>query len=209
MIEVSTSKTRSPNKRGEGAQLREEIVSAATKLVNEGRPQSVTLRAVAREAGISAPAIYLHFPDLDSILLAVAQRAFAVLEQELSTPHEADPAERLRAICAAYLSFARRQPGRYRIMFGAVWDARQALDQAPALAGELAVLGMGAFDIFRSTLAECVTAGRSASADPFTDATALWVGLHGFAQLQVAAPLFPWPPELQKPIIDRLALLLD
>jgi len=40
-------------------------------------------------------------------------------------------------------------------------------------------------------------------------ATALWVGLHGFAQLQVAAPLFPWPPQLAKSMIERLALLRD
>ncbi len=200
---------RAPNKRGEGAQLREEIISAATKLVDDGMPQSVTLRAVARAAGISAPAIYRHFPDLDSILLAVAQGAFTALEQDLGEPDHADPAERLRAVCAAYLSFAQRQPNRYRIMFGAVWDAGSALDQTPALADELAVLGMGAFDIIRQALANCVAAGRSGSMNPVTDATALWVGLHGYAQLRVATPLFPWPPELEKPIIDRLALLHD
>ncbi|MEK8104648.1 TetR-like C-terminal domain-containing protein [Micromonospora sp. M12] len=77
----------------------------------------------------------------------------------------------------------------------------------PALADELAVLGMGAFEIIRRALADCVTAGRSASVDPFRDATALWVGLHGFAQLQVAAPLFPWPSDLRESVIDRLALL--
>ena len=208
-MEVTTSRNRAPNKRGEGAHLRDEIVSAATRLVNEGMPQSVTLRAVAREAGISAPAIYLHFPDVDSILLAVAQEAFAVLERELGEPDDADPAARLRAVCAAYLSFAQSRPHQYRIMFGAVWDAGKALDQTPALADDLAVLGMGAFDVIRSALAACAEAGRSATRDPFTDATALWVGLHGFAQLRVAAPLFPWPPELPKPIIDRLALLLD
>jgi AcrR family transcriptional regulator len=204
---VTTSKTRARNKRGEGSQLRDEIVRAATKLLDEGMPQSVTLRAVAREAGISAPSIYPHFPDLDSILLAVAQQAFAALERELGEPDDADPAERLRAICAAYLTFARRQPQRYRLMFGAVWDAGRALERAPAMADDLAVLGMGAFEVIRRSLAACAEAGSSASADPFADATALWVGLHGYAQLRVAAPLFPWPPDLPDPIITRLALL--
>jgi AcrR family transcriptional regulator len=206
---VATSKTRARNKRGEGAQLRDEIVSAAVKLVDDGMPQSVTLRAVAREAGISAPSIYMHFSDVDTILLAVAQQAFASLEQELAAPDDADPVVRLRAVCAAYLHFAEHRPHRYRVMFGAVWNAGQALERAPALADELAVLGMGAFDVIRRTLADCVTAGRSTSADPSTDATALWVGLHGLAQLRVAAPLFPWPPDLQDVVIDRLALLLD
>ena len=204
---MTTPRTRARNKRGEGAQLRDEIVHAAMKLLDEGLPQSVTLRAVAREAGISAPSIYPHFPDLDSILLAVAQRAFAILEQELGEPADADPATRLRAVCAAYLSFAERRPHQYRVMFGAVWDAGQALERAPGLADELAVLGMGAFDVLRRTLADCVAAGQSTSTDPFRDATALWVGLHGIAQLQVATPLFPWPENLRDSIIDRLALL--
>ncbi|GAA0537775.1 TetR/AcrR family transcriptional regulator [Paractinoplanes ferrugineus] len=206
---MTTPRSRALNKRGQGAHLRDEIVGAAAKLVDGGLPPAVTLRAVARAAGISAPAIYLHFPDVDSILLAVTQQAFAALERELGEPGDADPADRLRAVCAAYLSFAERQPHRYRVMFGGVWNAEQARRQAPALTDELAVLGMGAFDLIRGALADCVTAGRSASVDPFTDATALWVGLHGLAQLRVATPLFPWPPELQRPIIDRLALLRD
>ncbi|MEU7587669.1 TetR/AcrR family transcriptional regulator [Micromonospora sp. NPDC049230] len=205
---MTTPRTRARNKRGEGAQLREEIISAAGKLLDGGDPQSVTLRAVAREAGISAPSIYAHFPDLDSILLVVAQRAFAALEQELTRPDDADPAVRLRAISAAYLTFAERQSHRYALMFGAVWDASQARDRTPALADDLAVLGMGAFDVFHRTLVECVAKGLSTSADPFADATALWVGLHGYAQLQVATPLFPWPPRLRDSLVDRLALLV-
>ncbi|WP_327035409.1 TetR/AcrR family transcriptional regulator [Micromonospora ureilytica] len=204
---MTTPRTRARNKRGEGAQLRDEIVDAAMTLLEEGTPQNVTLRGIARQAGISAPSIYPHFPDLDSILLAVAQRAFGILEQALGAPDDVDPVERLRAICAAYLTFAERRPHQYRVMFGAVWDAGQALERAPAMADELAVLGMGAFEIFRRTLADCVAAGQSASADPFGDATALWVGLHGFAELQVATPLFPWPPGLRESIIDRMALL--
>ncbi|WP_433125622.1 TetR/AcrR family transcriptional regulator [Micromonospora sp. CA-240977] len=205
---MTTPSTRARNKRGEGAQLREEIVSAAGKLLDGGDSQSVTLRAVAREAGISAPSIYAHFPDLDSILLVVAQRAFAALEQELAGPDDPDPAERLRAISAAYLTFAQRQPHRYRLMFGAVGDASQARDRTPAVADDLAVLGMGAFEFIHRTVAECAAKGLSTSADPFADATALWVGLHGLAQLQVATPLFPWPSHLREALIGRLALLV-
>lgn len=206
---VKTAGGRERNKRGEGGQLREEIVSAATRLLDRGTEQSVTLRAVAREAGITAPSIYSHFADRDSILLAVTQNGFAALEEELRVPAQADPVERLRAICAAYLDFARRWPGRYRILFGAAWDASQAIERAPGLAPDLAVLGMNAFGVLRDALADCVAAGRSLSSDPAADATALWVGLHGLAQLRVAASLFPWPADLQDSLVDRLALLRD
>jgi AcrR family transcriptional regulator len=202
-----TTRERTRNKRGEGAQLRDEIVAAATRLLDDGTEQSVTLRAVAREAGISAPSIYPHFADRDLILLAVTQNVFASLEEALRAPDQEDPAERLRAICTAYLDFARRWPGRYRILFGAAWDASQSVARAPAMAEDLAALGMNAFTVVEQALADCVAAGQSSSSDPFADAAALWVGLHGLAQLRVAASLFPWPPDLEESIVERLARL--
>ncbi|MEC3976578.1 TetR/AcrR family transcriptional regulator [Amycolatopsis sp. H20-H5] len=207
---MTTSKARARNKRGEGALLRDDIVDGATRLLDGGTEQSVTLRAVAREVGISAPAIYQHFPDRDSILLAVAQLAFAELGHELrAVGDHADPAENLRAVCTAYLVFAQQRPNRYRILFGGVWDASKALERAPALTDDLTALGMETFHVLRQAVAACVEKGRSTSSDPQADAAALWVALHGFAQLQVAAPLFPWPPDLQSSLITRLALLRD
>ena len=207
---MTASKARARNKRGEGALLRDDIVDGATRLLNSGTEQSVTLRAVAREVGISAPAIYQHFPDRDAILLAVTQRVFAELGHELREVGEhSDPADHLRAVCTAYLAFAEQWPNRYRILFGAVWDASQALEHAPALADDLAALGMETFNILRQAVADCAEAGRSTSSDPHADTAALWVGLHGLAQLRVAAPLFPWPPHLQSSVIDRLTLLRD
>ncbi|WBQ04513.1 TetR/AcrR family transcriptional regulator [Kribbella sp. CA-293567] len=209
---MSTGRARERNKRGEGAQLREEIVSAATRLLDAGTEQSVTLRAVAREAGITAPSIYSHFADRDAILLAVTQNGFAELELVLreasvGASAGADPVERLRAVCTAYLEFAQCRPARYRILFGAAWDASQTVKRAPKLAPDLAVLGMDAFGILQQSVADCVAAGRSASTDPMADATALWVGLHGLAQLRVAASLFPWPAGLQDTLVERLTLL--
>jgi hypothetical protein len=75
------------------------------------------------------------------------------------------------------------------------------------MAEDLAALGMNAFAVVEQALADCVAAGRSSSSDPFADAAALWVGLHGLAQLRVAASLFPWPPDLEESIVERLAQL--
>ncbi|MGC4942630.1 TetR/AcrR family transcriptional regulator [Kribbella sp. DT2] len=198
---------RKRSRRGEGGRLRDEIVVAAARLLDEGAgEQAVTLRAVAREAGISAPSIYPHFADRDSILLAVAEQAFAELEAHLrALPPNPGSAERLREVCAAYLEYAQEKPNRYRIMFGAVWSAPQSLERVPDLAVQ--DLGMNAFDVLREALVDCVEAGTSRSIDPAADAAALWVGLHGLAQLRVAASLFPWPPDLEATLVERLALL--
>ena len=49
-------------------------------------------------------------------------------------------------------------------------------------------------------VAACAAAGRAASTDPFTDATAVWVALHGLVELRRALPGFPWPAA--DPLLD-------
>ena len=72
--------------RGQGARLAEDIVTAALELIEQhGSAEAVTLRAVARQAGIAAPSIYPHFADRDAILLAVVVRVFDELAAAASS----------------------------------------------------------------------------------------------------------------------------
>src|SRR5689334_11486362 len=103
---------RTRNPRGEGTRLRDEIVDGALHLVDAGGPEAVTLRAVAREVGISAPSIYDHFADREAILAAAVQHGFAQLTAELEAARAGtdDPVAALDAGCAAYVRFAERNP---------------------------------------------------------------------------------------------------
>ncbi|WP_262059763.1 TetR/AcrR family transcriptional regulator [Streptomyces sp. STR69] len=96
---------RARNRRGEGGRLRDDIVAAAVELLEEtGDESSVTLRSIARRVGVAAPSIYRHFPDQPSIMLAVVQQAFAMLETELRSALDAADGgarERLFAVCGA------------------------------------------------------------------------------------------------------------
>ncbi len=68
------------NPRGEGDRLRQELITAANRLLRSGETiESLSLRAVARAVGIAATSVYLHFDDKASLLLAVYQRHFADL----------------------------------------------------------------------------------------------------------------------------------
>ena len=68
---------RERNRRGEGGRLRDDILAGATALLERtGSEEAVTLRAVAREVGISAPSIYSHFPDREAIVDAIVDGAF-------------------------------------------------------------------------------------------------------------------------------------
>ncbi|MET7418253.1 TetR/AcrR family transcriptional regulator [Dactylosporangium sp. NPDC005555] len=191
---------RTRNRRGEGGLLRDEIVAAAERILErEGDEAAITLRSVAREAGISAPSIYAHFADRDAIVEAVLDIAFERLRRLiLSTVGTAqdDPVASLLAGCHAYVDFAQREPARYRVLFGRLREGRPELktplrmqDVPPRWRSRLQ-----AFEVLVDGLAACVAAGRSASTDPFADASTLWTSLHGAVMMRQFVPGFPWPP---------------
>ncbi|WP_280835216.1 TetR/AcrR family transcriptional regulator [Mycolicibacterium frederiksbergense] len=164
---------RQRNVRGQGALLREEIVSAAIRVIdivqNEG---DVSLRSIAREAGIAAPSVYAHFEDRDSVLDAVAEASWTQVRAEIAehTSASEDPRERLLLGCQAYVSFAERHPLRYALM-------AQITDTSPAARQALEVVTRG--------LLAC--RGGDPQAPPTAEsdriAVALSVAVHGVAML--------------------------
>lgn len=205
---------RTRNRRGEGALLRDEIVAAAERLLErEGNEEALTLRSVAREAGISAPSIYTHFADREAIIDAVLDIGFERLRMLVLAAAEGttDPVERLLAGCHAYAEFGMREPARYRVLFGRQRANRPVL-RSPRDISELSEewrRRLESFMVLVDALAGCVRSGRSASTDPFADATTLWTSLHGAVVMRQYVPGFPLPP-LDRTVDDlvrRIALL--
>ncbi len=199
---------RTRNPRGEGARLRQDIVRAATDLLDAGEnAASVSLRSVANRVGISTPSIYSHFASREVILHAVVQTAFAELKDELQQALNdagTEPIVQLRTLCARYLEFAQTRPQRYRILFGGFWQVK---DLEPPLAAREATVGQDVFELLVKALEQCVQAGQSASLNPTADAAVVWAGLHGLAGLRDAAPEFGWPADALDRLLTRLALL--
>lgn len=176
--------------------LRGTLLIAAEKLLERtGAPEGVSLRAVAREAGVSAPAVYGHFADLDALLDAVIDEGFVQLREGVAAAvaEQSDPVERLVAGCRAYVVSGLRAPARYRAMFGP--------RRLPS--------GEAAFAVLVDGVEACVAAGRSDSRDPAADATLVWTALHGVVTLRAAAPQAPWPDleEQLRSAVVRLALV--
>jgi AcrR family transcriptional regulator len=207
-VALITGAPRRPNRRGEGARLRDEIVHAATGLAEENSDLSgITLRAVARRAGITAPSIYAHFGNLDDVIDAVIASTFEDLARSLERDlhGHTDPVARLRALCRGYVSFGSGNPRLYRLLFGPgrphpVPLTTKSIDSMP---------GAKAFDILVGSIHACVEAGQSSSTDPQRDAIALWAALHGYVGLLASRPEFPWPPQnaVVDQFVDRLAYL--
>jgi AcrR family transcriptional regulator len=114
---MPATRTRQRNPRGQGERLRDDIIEAASRLLADPAAPPLTLRAVAREVGVAATSVYLHFADIESLVLAVADRRFGELVKLQDEIAEADPCQRVRAGCLAYCEYGLANPGHYQVMF--------------------------------------------------------------------------------------------
>jgi len=97
--------------------LRRALTLAAERILEREGPQALSLRAVAREAGVSPAAPYHHFKDKSDLLMAIAGAGFEALGEALKSAVEADKEQRMTTIGCAYVKFARENPALYRVMY--------------------------------------------------------------------------------------------
>jgi AcrR family transcriptional regulator len=171
---------RSP--RGQGEQLRAEVLAAVNRLLDEwGSDEKLTIRAVAKEVGVAPPSIYLHFTDKTDLVWAALSDKYEQLAESMRAAGEAagpgDPRSRLLAQVDAYCRFALDNPGHYRLMYEvrqpSVDPARLGLHPARLVAR-----------MFRDAVNRCLAAGYPLSLPPLQTAHTLWAGLHGIVSLQ-------------------------
>src|ERR1700727_905104 len=102
------------------AGLRDRLVDAGVELVTSGGTAAVSLREIARRAGVSHGAPRRYFPTHLELLSAVARRGFARLgatRRGAAAGSAEDPRARLAALGRAYLDFAASNCGMYELMF--------------------------------------------------------------------------------------------
>ncbi len=183
----AASKTRPRNPPGQGSRLRDDIVAAAARLLSRGTsPSALSLRAVAKEAQITAPAIYAHFNGLNELLSAVVTRRFTEFSAALTAAVDALPAPRshrdeLSARALAYCRFGLERRGDYELLFGRGEAYGGVAYESSA--------GESAF----TDLVMSVAAVRP-DADSEAIAALLWPALHGLVYARLELVDFPWPP---------------
>ena len=97
--------------------VREALLAAArAELVEHGRA-AISLRAVARRAGLSHASPKYHFGDRSGLLTAIATEGFHALARDLSQVHEADARQQLAALGRAYIDFGLSHPALFELMF--------------------------------------------------------------------------------------------
>ncbi|MFE2703697.1 TetR/AcrR family transcriptional regulator [Streptomyces mirabilis] len=153
--------------------LRARLIEVGVDLVSTEGAQVLTLREIARRAGVSHGAPRRYFPTHLELLSAIARRGFADLgarAAEALGDAAASPRDRLTTLGRVYLDFAFTQPGMYELMF------RHDLLESGKLG--LRETSLPLFGV----LVDLVGRARP-EADTALVAGALWANLHGIAQL--------------------------
>ena len=177
---------RERNAHGSGQHLRQELMDAADRLLAAGAtPESLSLRAVAREAGVAAPSVYLQFESKDALIDAVVASRFQQLAELItaSLAGEKEPFFRLLRGCEAYIAFGQEHPSAYRMIFEINIPVRNPDE----------LTGRDVFQILVDATFACLPPHRASPEQAFATATDIWVALHGMVSLRRYLPGFPWP----------------
>ena len=165
--------------------LRTALLEAAEAILDRDGIAGLTLRAVAREAGVSHAAPTHHFGDLSGLLSALAALGFIRLRERLEAEVTAAgpaPGERLIALGRAYVGFARSCPGLFQLMFRS-----ERLDwSSPGLS----MAAEAAFALLSLDEPDAQT-GSVRGSRPLAVAMTRWSLVHGLSTLLVDGRLGP------------------
>ena len=159
--------------------LAQQLIDLAIREISESGTEKLSLRSIAREAGVSQTAPYRHFPTKNCLLAAIATQGFNQLrnslEQEVAAA--ADLEDAFIRIGVAYVRFARSHSTEYHLMFGGVLADFSEYEM-------LQTASMECFNVLKSVLeALKATRGLEIGLAHFTGA--VWSVVHGLSSLQI------------------------
>lgn len=198
--------------------LREALIQLGTHVLDTEGSEALSLRAIAKLAGVSPGAPAHHFGDKNGLLAAIAAQGFRdkmalglrrVAEAETAaraqggtgnTGSSALARLRLRALLLAHLEFARAHPARFHLMYG---PQLARLHDYP----ELEEAGTTSFSMLRNTVLAVLPATRTDLLSDDELAHIVWAGVHGLAMLRLnrlGAPVRSGPQQNARQIGEAL-----
>ena len=162
--------------------LRRALLDAALRLIDKQGLQALSLREVARRAGVTHGAPYHHFADRASLLAALAEDGFEQLvaamksEQAKSRPA---PDEQLAAVGRGYVAFALAHPAYFKVMFRPELSGGR-----PPYTG-----GARAYQVLVESVTALQRANRARAVDRDLLVLCSWSLVHGLASLWLDGPL--------------------
>lgn len=156
---------------------RSAIIETARRVLSEGGIEQMSLRRLAAELGVTAPALYAHVEDKGDLLAALAETGFDELIDRYEAITTSDPGVRVRHQIEAYIDQAVHDPHLFRVMYlfrpSGIGTAT-SVEELPAASR--------AFEAGTAAVDAAIAAGQvHHSHDPMTVALTLWTVAHGLA----------------------------
>lgn len=156
----------------------EKILQAAHALFDAEGAQAVSMRRVADAVGISAMAIYRHFPNRDALLKRLSDDSFQQAAQDWSARVRAiDPRKRLLQSMEPYLDYALRHPHLFDHAFSVPRDDARRFPE------DFRARHSPTLNVVADTIAAGMRAGVLRKADPWDVAMSVWAHAHGLIAL--------------------------
>ncbi len=155
--------------------LRQALIDAALTLLEQGGLEKLSLRAIARQAGVSQTAPYSHFKNRDELLAAVAAEGFRRFQDSMETEavNTSSSGDRVAAFGTGYIEFGLANPALYRLMFRGDKSLLQSIETLSDASGS-------SFSLIENGVAEMLGhADRDA-------AIAAWSLVHGVVELALS-----------------------
>ena len=163
--------------------LRAGCLRAAMELLEEDGATALSLRAVARRAGVSPGAPYRHYADRDALISAVAAVGYRELAAHLAAAHPAPSTpDDLAAVAVAYVDFALVRPALFRVMFSEPCNQ----DNVERVAATTAI----------SAYVAAIVRQSFPRANVEALSTAIWALVHGLAFLHLDGKLDASTPDV-------------
>ena len=165
--------------------LRQSLLKAALRHLETAGPETLSLRELAQELGVSQAAPYRHFKDRDALIAAISQEGFEIKYRKMREAMLSSidrPVEMFHSCARAYLEMALEHPQHFRLMMsGTVCPD----EDRP----ELMLAACRSFVLLKIMIRRCQRAGVIAAGDPNHRALQCWALVHGFASLYSAGRL--------------------
>jgi AcrR family transcriptional regulator len=161
-------------------ELRREILTAATRIIEDCGPDCVTMRQVAEEVGYTPTTLYLYFKDKHAILREVVIEGFDDLADFLDAAAVGPtPLDRVRQRTRAYVVWGLLHPGLYQLMLETRIETDFTLEETKRVTRGLVAGGRA--------LSEAIEQGQlTGIEDPYVISSAAWAATHGVTSLVVA-----------------------
>jgi AcrR family transcriptional regulator len=172
------------------------VVDRTRALVRADGVGGISLRSVARDLGVTAPALYAYVTDYDDLLAAVAETEFRRLRDRFSAVGGDDPVERIREMIRVYVAHACEEPHLHRLMF-------RYAPQVPVAAVEPTFgPATDTFAAARAPVDEAIAAGRLTVIDPVLASLTLWSAAHGVAEVLLMG--FDFPEDVARDLVESV-----